>query len=107
MPEVVSGDGKGAAKIASGEDREGERERTTVYMSKQPKWHQNRGLDQGCGTSLGDGLLAAQVMSGIKVARARSRRSCGTWEPALRYAGGPKVAGPGQEDPQAVEAARG
>ena len=90
MPGVVSGTGKGAEVIASGVDREGERSRTTVYVSKHPRWHRNRGLVFGCGMSLGDGLLAAQVVPGIEVARARFRRSRGTWEPVLRYAGGPK-----------------
>jgi hypothetical protein len=32
-------------------------------------------------------LSIGQVVSGMKVARARFRRSCGTWEPALRYGG--------------------
>jgi hypothetical protein len=30
-------------------------------------------------------LSIGQVVSGMKVARARLRRLCGTWEPALRY----------------------
>ena len=93
--------------IASGGDREGERKRTTVDVSKVYRWHRNRGLDLGSGMSLGDGLLAAQAVSGMEVARARSRRSYETWEPASRYAGGPEVARPGQGDPQAAETARG
>ncbi len=93
--------------IASGVDREGERKRTTVVVSKCRNWHRNRGQNRGGGMSLGDDLLAAQVVPGIEVARARSRRSYETWELARRYAGGPEVAGPGQGDPQAVDAVRG
>ena len=70
-----------------------------MHVSKNLGWHRNRGLVFGCGMSLGDDLLAAQVVPGIEVARARSRRSRGTWEPASRYAGGPKVAGPGEGAP--------
>lgn len=93
--------------IASGVDREGERKRTTVLVSKRRNWHQNRCPNIGGGMSLGDGLLAAQAVPGIEVARFRSRRSRGTWEPALRDSGGPTVAGPGQGDPQAAESVRG
>jgi hypothetical protein len=35
------------------------------------------------GSSLGGSLLTAQVVSGIKVARAWLRLWCGTWEPGL------------------------
>gem|GEM_PF-3591759 len=35
----------------------------------------------------GGNLLTAQVVSGLKVARARFRLRCGTWEPASRYDG--------------------
>ena len=34
---------------------------------------------------LGGDLLTARVVSGLKVARARLRLWCGTWEPASRY----------------------
>jgi hypothetical protein len=33
----------------------------------------------------GGSLLTAQVVPGLKVARARFRLWCGTWEPASRY----------------------
>jgi hypothetical protein len=57
----------------------------------------------------GDYLPTAQAVSGIKVARARSRLLCGTWEPAtsmLRLVG--TVPGRARKgDPQVAETARG
>jgi len=54
---------------------------------------------------LGGNLLTARVVSGLKVARARFRLWCGTWEPALRYR--PAVGGRRERDLQAAETARG
>ena len=53
----------------------------------------------------GGNLLTAQVVPGLKVARARFRLWCGTWEPALRYR--PTVDGRRERAPQAAETARG
>lgn len=54
---------------------------------------------------LGGNLSTARAVSGLKVARARFRLWCGTWEPALRY----RPAGDGrrERDPQAAETVRG
>jgi hypothetical protein len=45
-------------------DQEGERERTTVEVSKV-QLASKPGLDLGFGMSLGDGLFTAQVVSGM------------------------------------------
>jgi len=54
---------------------------------------------------LGGNLPTARVVSGLKVARARFRLWCGTWEPASRH--GPAQRGRRKRDPQAAETARG
>ena len=55
----------------------------------------------------GGGLLIGQVVSGTKVARARFRRRCGTWE--LLAPIGPAACWSRRQegDPQAAETARG
>lgn len=83
-------DGKGPTLIGSGTDREGERKRTTVDVSKACQTTSKPRLRVGCGMNLGWSLLTAQVASGMEVARARSWLSWGTWEPAPGYSGGPK-----------------
>lgn len=54
---------------------------------------------------LGGNLLTARVVSGLKVARARLRLWCGTWEPVPRHR--PVLRDRRERDPQAAETARG
>jgi hypothetical protein len=73
---VLSVAGKGVPLSASGMGQEGERKRTTDEASKRYRWDE-----------LGGYPFTAQVVSGVKVARAWSGLRYGTWEPALRYCG--------------------
>ena len=91
---------KGATLIASGVGREGERKRTTVDVSKTCLVTSKPLLCVGGGTSRGWSLLTAPAASGMEVARARSWLSRGTWEPAPRRPGWPKVAGRDRETPK-------
>jgi len=62
------------------------------------------------GISLGENLPTAQVVSGIKVARAWLRLWCGTREPVAPKATvglGERPARPSKGEPQAAETARG
>ena len=62
------------------------------------------------GSSLGETLLTAQAVSGIKVARAWLRLWCGTWEPVASNATvglGERPARPPKGESQAAETARG
>jgi len=62
------------------------------------------------GISLGANLPTAQVVPGIKVARAWLRLWCGTWEPVAPKAMvglGHRPARPSKGEPQVVETARG
>ena len=43
------------------------------------------GIESLSRDELGGNLLTARAVSGLKVARARFRLWCGTWEPAPRY----------------------
>src|SRR5512135_1079818 len=83
--------------IGSGTDREGERKRTTVDVSKACQTTSKPRPRGGCGMSLGWSLLTAQAASGMEVARARSWLSWGTWEPAPGYSGGATRRWPGWE----------
>ena len=65
---VVSVEGKGMAKIMSGEDQGGERKRTTDEVSKSIRRRQNWGLTELQNKSKRD-LHTAWAASGIKVAR--------------------------------------
>jgi hypothetical protein len=75
--------GKRRAVSASGASREGERERTTDDVSKCLSMTSKPGVEGEPGMEPGGCLLTAQVVSGMKVARARLRLSCGTWEPVV------------------------
>jgi hypothetical protein len=62
------------------------------------------------GNSLGETLPTAQVVSGIKVARAWLRLWCGTWEPVASRAAvslGERPVRSSKGDPQAAETVRG
>jgi hypothetical protein len=62
------------------------------------------------GSSLGETLPTAQVVSGIKVARAWLRLWCGTWEPVASNATvglGERPARPSKGEPQVAETVRG
>jgi hypothetical protein len=52
-------------------------------------------------------LLTGKVVSGIKVARARFRLRCGTWEPLASMCSAVCWSGRRQGEPQAAETARG
>jgi retron-type reverse transcriptase len=77
---------KRRAESPSGVSREGERERTNQPMTGRKRID---GIESGVESlprdEPGGNLPTAQVVPGLKVARARLRLWHGTWEPAPRY----------------------
>ena len=104
---VVSAAGKGAAVIASGVGREGERKRTADDVSKEYQMASKPGHDPWLRDESGGDLLTAQVASGMKAARAWSGLWRGTWEPVAPIRRSPAGGWPARGRPQAAETARG
>jgi hypothetical protein len=109
---VVSVTGKGVPLSASGVDHEGERKRTTDEVSKAIFDDIKTGVGFLPRDKSGGCLFIGQAVSGMKVARAWSGLSCGTWEPValrLRATSGAGLACgcSWTGDPQAAGTARG
>src|SRR6266704_2535749 len=82
---VVVSDEEKAPSEVSGGDREGERERTAVDVSKSLGRHRNRGQDRISGMSLAGARVLARWCPACRRREPGLRLLHGTWEGRCRY----------------------